>query len=290
MAPASKKGVSTGLILLIAAALGLVGGVVLAEVKMSTEAVGLDDDSVDEAVAHATAETTEPLVAKDLMVPDPDTLDGVQPYPNAVPRKLTSKSSVSGMPMKVSWFSTQDAPAQVMDFYSRAFVADDRFVIAHSFNENIGYVAWVDRNDDEDDAGPMLRSPLHMVSVVGQSKQTLVFLSLTEPHQYFEKPLTLPNGIVLPPSAEAPQIIELAEFSLDRRTIYSRALELSVDDTKAFYDTALQTGGWEIVNGGENTVTAKRSGTTQTIALTPDGSHTRIVITVDARPAPEMSQ
>jgi len=292
LAAPRRRGVSTGLLLLVAAAFGLLGGVVLAELRMVGEPLPADDDE-PEVIAMPLG---EPVAVKDYMQADPETLEGISPYPGATPRKLTSRSAVNGMPMKVSWFSTQDAPDDVLAFYQRAFVADDRLVVSHAFNDNIGYVAWVDRNDQPsaEDGTSLPRGPLHMISVIGQSHQTLVLISRTEPSQFLEQPVVLPNGVVLPPSADAPQIIELSEFSLDRRTIYSLARELSLEQTKAFYERELRAGGWNIVDGAENddrsSLTAKRGPATQVITLAPEATHTRILITLDARAAPEMSR
>ena len=196
--PPARRGVSTGVILLVAAALGLVGGVVLAEVRLMGDAVPAEDDEpligeADEAMPMGRA-----MAQADPMAPDEETLEGIAPYPGAAPRKLTSHSSVSGMPMKVSWFSTPDGPGEVLAFYQKAFVADDRRVVTHRFSENIGYVAWTDRNDPppHGDAGeddPTPPNPLHMVSVVRQGRDTLVFISKTEPHEFFARPLRLPN-------------------------------------------------------------------------------------------------
>lgn len=287
------------MILLVAAALGLVGGVVLAEVRLMGDAVPAEDDEPLTGEAEEVMPMGRAMAQADPMAPDEETLEGIAPYPGAAPRKLTSHSSVSGMPMKVSWFSTPDGPAEVLAFYQKAFVADDRMVVTHRFSENIGYVAWTDRNDPppHGDAGeddPTPPNPLHMVSVVRQGRDTLVFISKTEPHEFFARPLRLPNGVLLPPSAEPPQVIELAEFSLDRRTIYSRARELSVDETRQFFERELTKAQWSLVDGAEEdrrvSMIAKKGTATQQITLVPDGAHTRILITLDARPAPEMSR
>ena len=287
------------MILLIAAALGIVGGVGLAEFRIRGETPLIDDDSVSDAVAkvmplgRATAE-------RDPMEPDPETLDGITPYPGAAPRKLTSHTSVSGMPMKVSWFSTKDSVSDVLAFYRKAFVADDRMVVSHRFNDGVGYVAWVDRNDptpprvDGGEYDPLLRSAVHMVSVVHQPQETLVFISRSQPHDFFTQPLHMPDGVLLPPSADTPQVIELNEFSLDRRTIYSRARGMTLTQTRGFFERELTATGWRIDDGTEaddrESIVVKRGAATQVITLVPDGENTRILITLDGRAAPEMSR
>lgn len=293
-----RPGLSTGVILLIAAASGLVGGVVLAQLnRQGPMAEPDDDDSMVEPVAKVLP--LGPPAQRDVMAPDVETLEGITPYPGAAPRKLTSRSVVSGLPMKVAWFATQDSPSEVMAFYERVSAADDRMVVTHQFGDRIGYVGWVDRAEahrpsDGGEVRLLPRSPLHLISVIGQRRETLVLISRTEPSQFFEKPVALPQGVLLPPSAEPPQIIEQAEFSLDRRTIYTRARGLSLEQTKAFYSRELGRAGWSVHDAAEGdgraSLVVKRGSATQVITLAPEGEHTRILLTLDARPAPEMAR
>jgi hypothetical protein len=133
-----------------------------------------------------------------------------------------------------------------------------------------------------------------MISVVHQPQDTLVFISRSDPNAFFTQPLQLPDGVLLPPNADTPQVIELNEFSLDRRTIYSRARGLTLSQTHAFFERELTATGWRIADGAESddreSIVVKRGRATQVITLVPDGEHTRILITLDARAAPEMSR
>ncbi len=318
---ARRRGVSTGAVLLGAAIVGTLAGVVLAEFRVGREPETFDeDDALDDVRADQVLPLGEPAPAPDLMVPDFESLDGIAPYPGASPRKLTGKTSVQGMPMKVSWFMTPDKPDDVLGFYERAFAGEDRGVVSYRYNEGVGYVGFIDRSErsgaaaakraeraaaraltdagdgdgdgDEYDELPM--GVLHLVSVVGQQGGTLVFLSATTPSDFFDKPQKLPNGVLLPPSADQPQVMELAEFSLDRRTVFSRAPGMTLSDAKAFYLREMTTAGWFISDASPSaeqvSLVAKRGLATQVIQLSPDGPNTRILVTLDARPAPEMSR
>ncbi len=294
----ARKGVSTGTILLVAAALGLVGGVIVAEVRSGGNELPSDEDDPTAEMLKVTP--MGEVIERDPMEPDPETLEGITAYPNAAPRKLTSHSAVSGMPMKVSWFATNDSVTDVLAFYEKGFVDPERMVVSHRYNAKMGYVGWVDRAenlDDEDGGAEALlpHAPLHMISAVREGDQTLVFVSKSEPHRFFEQPTSLPDGVLLPPAADAPQIIEQAEFSLDRRTIYSRVRSWSLEETKSFYKRELAKTDWAIVDQADDdtsrvSMVARRGVATQVITLAPEGGSTRILITLDARPAPEMSR
>lgn len=274
-----RRGFSVGIILLASAALGIAAGVMLAVANLPGEAAQFEeDDAVSTAVAKVMP-MGQALAQRDPMEPDPASLEGVPPYPQAAPRKLTSQSVVSGMPMNVAWFSTHDSAQQVLAFYEKAFVADDRAVVSHRYSDAIGYVGWVEATHES----------LHMVSVVRQGDETVVLISRTDPQQFFDKPRQLPNGVLLPPGAEPPQIIELSELSLDRRTIYARAPNLEPAAAKAFFVRELPKLNWSVSEDDDGLV-AKKENSTQVIGLAAQGEGTRILITLDARPAPELSR
>lgn len=274
-------------LLLLAAVAGIVGGVVLFKVRGDTSV-----DQFDEAEAAAAKITPLGNASEsvDPMAPDPQSLRGLPPYPNAAPRKMMSGAAVQQVPMAVSWFQTEDSPDAVLSFYEKTFSAKNQEYVSHRYSERIGYVAWLERLGGMD-AG-IAHGIMHMVSASKEGSRTVVLLSASRPDMLMEAQPKLPEGIVLPEATEPPQVVQMAEGAGTREVVYARTLNQPPSDVVDFFDTQLKKSGWDVVEEAAGTdqraLVGKRGGTTVVVNAQADGVHSNLILTFSRQqPAPE---
>lgn len=233
-------------LLAIAAVLGVAMGAVLGSRA---------PDEVDEAsFAHAEsfAEKMFPMGEAEqprrggLITAHPESLRGIPPYPGAAPRRISDVTSVMGMPMVVSWFTTPDSVDQVMNHYGATWADAGVPIVAHRFGPRLGYVAWLEEETVDD--GGVLEGIMHMVSVIKNtehSTETTVLLSASRPQRVLDGTKKLPPGLALPTGADAPRMVEMALEGRTRRIVTTRrrgALGETTDEVVGL----LKKDGWAV--------------------------------------------
>jgi hypothetical protein len=279
----AKKGWSFARLLLVVAVVGIVSGLVLAELTKP------DPESLEKAAAEESARLTplgQPLDKVD-MEPDPLSLRGIPPYPGVYPRRLIKQASAQGAPMTVSWFSVEDPTPVVLDFYKRAFAAEGRHVVADQVGQNMGYVAWLESIPD---AGGTGVGVLHMVSAMKQFSQTIVLVSASRPDLAMGQPI-LPEGLELPPASSPPQVVQMGEESQSNEVVYSRTTKSTPRDVVAFFEKQFKDRGFsisELVNSTlESSVTGQKGPLTVVVAVRSEGVDSSVVMTYERRKTPQ---
>ncbi|MBL9037356.1 MAG: hypothetical protein JNG84_02470 [Archangium sp.] len=222
------------------------------------------------------------------MLPDPDTLEGMPIYPNGAPRKLLSQSPVQTLPMKVSWFSTADSFETVMSFYEDTFKRAGVATIAHRYSPRLGYVAWRQAVVQLD--GGRAPDVMHMVSVVHEREQTLVFLSISRPEMMLQAASPGPDGFIAPPDSSRPQVLSLGE-SVDHVLTHVVVRKRTVTEVRDFYRAALAQSGWQVEalpdeTGAGTSLSARRGHRHQRIALSERAGEVDVFVTSELEAAP----
>jgi hypothetical protein len=237
--------VSIVVLLLGTAASGLVTGWLLRQTMRSREEP--DVLALAENIAKRATPMGDPSrSAVDIAAPDPRSLEGIPPYPQAAPRGLARMSRVGGIPLSASWFSTKDPVETVMAFYEAAFEPFEHRA-SHRDGEGIGYVSY--REDASlPDGG--VDSVLRMVTVVPQNGSTLVLVSNSQPQRVLEKPAA-PDGVFLPASAAAAHVIESNELE-GRFSTISTSVPEPLGGTEATFSAGLEKAGWQVNSRSAN--------------------------------------
>lgn len=259
-------------LLLVAAVLGVATGAVLGS-RTNDE----DDADAMFAEAEATADRLIPLGAEaarpssGLITAHPQSLAGIPPYPNAVPRRISDATTVMGMPMVVSWFTTPDAPGQVLEHYEHAYFDAGIPIVSHLFGPDTGYVAWL---EEEDSDGGLPEGIVHMISAIKnspQSTETIVLLSASRPQRMLDGSRRAPPGVALPSEATVPQVVELAFEGTARQIVTSRrrgALQQTADEIVGL----LEKDGWKVepVMQGDTmrSFIGRKAGVSQSVSAT----------------------
>ncbi len=281
----AKKGWSFARILLLTVVVGIVSGTLLGVSTGISEA----PEVLAEAEVRRLTPRGDPLEIDDPMAADPASLSGIPPYPGVFPRRLSRQASAQGGPMAISWFSTQDSAATVLDYYERAFNAEGRRPVAQRLSADMGYVAWLDEHLD----GGTAAGVLHMVSAMRQFSQTIVLVSASRPDIAMNTRPKLPDGLSLPPASTRPQVVNMGETGFASEVVYSRTLNTSPGDVVSFFDRQFKEQGFSVIDSSTSpaqaSVTAQRGTTTVVVAARLEGSHSSVVLTYERRTPQEVS-
>lgn len=289
-----RRGWSVGVLLLAAAVIGAVVGTTAGRGSFS------DDPEVPVADVERAAARTSPLGSpsdvragggRDPMVPSEALLAGFPPFPGAKPRAMGASAYVMGMPLELAWFSTKASAEEVLRFYEQEFDKTDLFWVSQVHGPNVGSVGYLEREDDDPDAG-LGAGVLRLVSVVGREGggESLVFLSRARPQVALGGVRGVPAGVVLPEGAEPPAVVEVNEEGSRRATITSRVERAQVGAVAKALEARQQGEGWAVsdVAGDERrmTWTARKGGATTTTALRQEGGAVEVLVSHQLRAAP----
>lgn len=286
-----SKGIHVGWVLLGAAAIGSLAGVVIAERKQAELETEMEDVQRQVEQLSPMGLPLEPNAAtRDPMAPDPQSLRGLPAYPGATPRRMMTNPKGQGEPMAVSWFSTKDTAEQVLQYYERHFLAQDVLATSHRYTPKQGYVAWMEEPPLDWDAGLPMDLPngvLHMVSAVQSETQTIVLLSASRPQNILAGRPHLPDGVVVPPGSAQPFVVELNERGQERESIYVNA-KLSMDQAVKYYEEHFRTQGFAVTDRADaaerRSLVASRGDQLQMVVVKKDGEGAQILITNEIRP------
>lgn len=265
-------GLSFARVLLLAAVVGAVAGVLLANSRQDDRSPEeIAEEEVDKVMlAQAATDSTA-------MAPDPRSLDGIPPYPGAHPRKLTSIGTLPNTPMAISWFQTTDSADQVLKFYEKAFEKENRVAMVQRFSPTMGYAGWI---EDNPDGGVGL---LHMVSVSKQYSHTMVLLSASQPEAILNRQARLPGGLQLPPGSSSPQAVKMGEGAMASEVVYARVSNMSGAELVEFFTRQFKDRNFTITEStataAQYSVTATKAGDSVVVAARNEGAYLSIVLT-----------
>jgi hypothetical protein len=296
-APSQTRSISVWKALGVAAVVGILAGLVLAETQRPPEFDERDGEKLAEQVIPTGAPLVRPVdpkkPAEDFMAPDPRSLRGIPPYPGAAPRRLVSSHPGAAQTMAISWFETGDSVDAVLSFYENAFNESQIMFTSHRYNQKRGYVSWFEHALNPNGPLPAFgKGVLHMVSATREGERTQVLLSATEPQKILENVNPLPAGIRIP-TGSTPQVINLSEIGQQRATIIAE-YDFGADRLVEALEQVWKDDGWQVIERGETMgalqLTAAMNERHQTVVIEGRGAKSQLVITVEERsPSPGVS-
>ena len=244
---AAPRQVRVGRVLGGVALLGIVGGVGLSLLKDRRD----EEKLAEIRRAKPPGVPNLPAAPRPLQAPkpDPEALAGLPPYPNAQPMPVMSQPTGVGGEMKLAWFTTDDTPDQVLNFYEHWLDREGKAVVSHHFKgkEGSGYAGYFEGADPD--------GKLHMIAVMRQSGQTLVFPSVSSPTLMVERRGEDLSGLPSPPRTR-----RSVSFPLDEsgsKAWYSTAKDSTVGEVLQFYKETLPGLGWTIDEASESGATGR---------------------------------
>jgi len=168
---------------------------------------------------------------------NPLALEGLPPYPGANPRDLASKQRVQGGDdLHMAWFTTDDDVDQVISFYEKRFSDMGRFLVRHRFSPAAGYVGYLDMGDEK----------LHLISVLRNRNQTVVFPSVSYPGHFFDNEGgQLPKSVPVLPNTKGQVVFDFDEGASARRSYFATTTR-SLDEVADFYAKGFTDNGWKV--------------------------------------------
>ncbi len=224
------------------------------------------DDALEAAVSEMDTGAVRER-SENFMAPEPASLKGIPPYPNAAPRKLMSRPRVSGAVMSISWFSTKDSTEDVRRFYFEAFQKAGHTPVSHVFEDGTGYVGWMDNDRD----GGLADGTLHMLTLVPNKRDTTVLVSSSRPSDMDSAQSDVGDDFYLPPSATSPQALAMEE-NQQRKSVFWQSNETRAA-LQAFIEKKYTEMGWSLANQsetGRDVLVAKKDRIAVTISISSD--------------------
>lgn len=224
-----SRSVRPAVILLGAAVLGVSGGVLL-ERRQAAKAEAALEAAQDRTPDPQQVRRAEPALPA---FPEKAT-HGLPGYPNATPLSLGENLELSGMPMAIAWFSTQDDPEQVVRYYEKELGENGFPVVSHLYSESAGYAGWYD----------YFERRMHLVTAVVQGDETLVFISNAEPEKLGMEGGASPS---LPgPELDGANVLHVRGEGTTQVLVSGRVVKNSLGSVVGTYRESLLHAGWQI--------------------------------------------
>ncbi|KFE68958.1 hypothetical protein [Hyalangium minutum] len=199
------------------------------------------------------------------------------PYPRAVPRAMAADYLAPGSPIAVAWFATSDTPDQVLGFYHQAILDAGLPAMQHWYNPNAGYVGHVNPATQE----------THLVSVLAQGGETLVFVSSGQVDSFLEGQTPLPQELPMPEGASPPVVLTFHEEGRVRYSVQADVPHLRAAELASFYRATFGNQGWtvqEVEQSTEGTHLMASRGAHRISALVkPSSPGALVLLTLDAQ-------
>jgi hypothetical protein len=269
----------------------LLVGVLVLGAALGTGAYWLRASQEDARFEEVMDQTTRPAEPKrgrsvDVTAPPPAALEGIPPYPRAVPRRVAETMQGQGSQLAVAWFTTDDSVDQVLAFYEAAFAKLNVHHVSHRYNALQGYVGWLERDnpsEPSEDAGlEILAGVMHLVSAMKEGKQTAVLLSASRPMELLDNPTRLPPGVVLPPYADSGKVFDLGDGEMKQTTVWSEVRGRPLPEIEAWMRENLKQHGWKIADHASAPVRTaldfRRDKEHLSVVLTPSGAKVGLMV------------
>ena len=278
---AEPRAISLPFFFLGVMALGSVLGTGAYWIKASQE-----DERIDQVMSQSATVDRVRGMSVDITAPPEAALEGIPPYPRAMPKKVADTLKGQGSQLAVAWFTTDDSVDAVIAFYEAAFRKEKRPLVSHRYSERSGYVGWLQPDfmgvPPEDAGIDILAGTMHLVSVMKEGRQTAVLVSASRPMDLLDNPTRLPPGVELPPYADAAKVFDLGEGELKQTTVWSEVKNRPVAEVEGWMRENLKQHGWKIADHASAPVRTamdfRRDKEHLSVVLTPEGSKIGLMV------------
>ncbi|HYH98535.1 hypothetical protein [Hyalangium sp.] len=202
---------------------------------------------------------------------------GLPPYKQALPQALAADYMGPDSRIAVAWFTTRDAPEEVLGFYREVLGEAGLPVLSHRYDTSAGYVGY---------RGPG-SSELHLVSALRHGEETLVLLSSAHgsslPQAQREQ---MPWDLPMPAGVRHPWVMNLKVEGRVRSTAMIEARGARVNDLVDFYLRTFKAQGWTLEHPAERLgdqvfLSARRGPARVSTLIQPQAAGARLYFTLD---------
>jgi hypothetical protein len=238
-------------ILAVAAVVGIAAGLIMSRRQELEEHMALE---------HM-AQVVEDLPATRFPAPpdekttrkiDLRAVEGLPPYPNAVPANILNQGQGVGGEMQIAWFSTQDDPDAVISFYEKAFAEKGIPFVSHFYSAKAGYVGYLEPAGER----------FHMLLAIKEGHQTVVLPSSSNPKKLLDSMgQKLPADVPEMPGLSSSMVFDFDERALAQRSYVATMTGKTVDEVANWYVDNFRSKGWTVSHAatpnGEATIDAR---------------------------------
>jgi hypothetical protein len=170
-------------------------------------------------------------------------VEGLPPYPGAVPANLLAQPEGVGGEMQVAWFETDDTPDQIIYFYEKEFASKGIPFASHFYSQNAGYVGYMEPNGERQ----------HMLLAIKQGQRTVVFPSSSYPRKLLQSMNgALPPEVPALPGTSSNMVFDFDEKTLAQKSFVATVDGKSVEEVVSWYQENFKSKGWEVGKAGTN--------------------------------------
>lgn len=263
-------------VLAFAAALGIAGGVGLSfhrqqQAEQEIARIAAAPTQLD-PVRFPEARGPAPVSAPSL---NPLSVDGIPAYPSAKASDLLAQPPGHGSELQAAWFVTPDPPDVVLGFYEGRFSDMQVPWITHRYSQHAGYVGFLEYKTGR----------LHLVSVMRQGDQTVVFPSTSYPARLLNATVQDLPDVPRHPRTRKSMVFDFDEKVLAKSSWFGLLERETVAEAVAWYRTALAEKGWTVgqavvLPSGEGKLEASRTGAKASFTLRRDKQDVSVYVTL----------
>ncbi|WP_368738092.1 hypothetical protein [Myxococcus sp. AM009] len=159
------------------------------------------------------------------------------PYPNATrPDALAADYLGPEAPMAVAWFSTQDAPAKVLEHYAQALLAKGLPVLHQRHGEKGGYVGYWSPATEE----------VRLVSTLAQGGETLVFVSSGQVGPMLQRAAAVPGWLPVPAELAETRTVNFNMEGASHHVVTGQLHADSPAEAARRYGDLFRERGWQV--------------------------------------------
>jgi hypothetical protein len=195
-------------------------------------------------------------------------VEGLPPYPGAVPSNLLSQGEGVGGEMQIAWFTTDDEPEDVVYFYEKDFASKGIPFVSHFYSKAAGYVGYAEPNGER----------MHLLLAIKQGQQTVVFPSSSYPRKLLASMQnSLPPEVPQLPGTSSAMMFDFDEKTLAQKSFIATVEGKTVEEVVAWYKESFASKGWQVGQAGTNAA----GEATLEASLTAQAKHASLTIRRD---------
>lgn len=202
----------------------------------------LAEEAMPEPTESSVSEESFPMRSRGSRSPEEEevlerALSAFPPYPRGGrPEVLAADYLGPDAPIAVAWFPTKDAPDQVLKHYQATLLDAGLPVLGERHGEHAGYVGYWSPSTEA----------VHLVSVLAQDGETLVFVSSGQMAPVLEGAAKVPEWIPLPTETEEPTALTFSMEGATQYTVSGRLPRGSVLEVAEFLQHSFGEQGWSV--------------------------------------------
>lgn len=203
-------------------------------------------------------------------------VEGLPPYPGAVPANLLSQQPGVGGELQVAWFMTDDPPESVISFYAKDFASKGLPFASHFYSDAAGYVGYAEPDGER----------FHMLLAIKQGQQTVVFPSSSYPRKLLDSLQNkLPPEVPELPGTSSSMVFDFDEKSLAQKSFVATVQGKSVEEILKWYEESFKSRGWVVAPPdrnelGEATLEASLAPRRASLTIKPDKASVTVFLTL----------